>query len=76
MSEQLHNKVDSEPSPEPKAVNVPISFGSSWKTRGDYFNISFGAAISTSTKKVLDDFESYIVMKELKQRIAIIECIT
>ena len=51
---QLHKKVDSEPSPEPKAVNVPISFDSSWKTRGHYSNIGFGAAISTSTKKVLD----------------------
>ena len=51
---QLHKKVDSEPSPEPKAVNVTVSFYSSWKTRGFYSNIGFGAAISTSTKKVLD----------------------
>ena len=51
---QLHKRIDSEPSPEPKAVNVPISFDSSWKTRGHYSNIGFGAAISTSTKKVLD----------------------
>ena len=53
-ADQLHKKVDSEPSPEPTAVNVPISFDSSWKTRGYYSNIGFGAAISTSTKKVLD----------------------
>ena len=53
-ADQLHKKVDSEPSPEPKAVNVPISFDSSWKTRGFYSNIGFGAAISTSSKKVLD----------------------
>ena len=53
-ADQLHKKVDSETSPEPKAVNVPISFDPSWKTRGFYSNISFGAAISTSTKKVLD----------------------
>ena len=53
-ADQLHTKVDSEPSPEPKAVNVPISFDSSWKTRGFYSNIGFGAAISTSTNKVLD----------------------
>ena len=53
-ADQLHKKVDSEPSPESKAVNVPISFDSSWKTRGSYSNIGFGAAISTSSKKVLD----------------------
>ena len=52
-ADQLHKKVDSEPSPEPKAVNVPISFDSSWKTRGFYSNIGFGAAISTFSKKVL-----------------------
>ena len=50
----LHRKVDSKPSPECKAVNVPISFDSSWKTRGFYSNMGFGAAISTSTNKVLD----------------------
>ena len=53
-ADQLHKKVDSEPSSEPKAVNLPISFDSSWKTRGFYSNIGFGAAISTSSKKVLD----------------------
>ena len=53
-ADQLHKKVDSEPSPEPKAVNVPISFDSSWKTRGFYSNVGFSAAISTSSKKVLD----------------------
>ena len=50
----LHRKVDSELSPEPKAVNVPISFDSSWKTSGFYSNMYFGAVISTSTNKVLD----------------------
>ena len=29
-ADQLHKRIDSEPSPEPKAVNVPISFESSW----------------------------------------------
>ena len=53
-ADQLHRKVDSEQSPEPKAVNVPISFDSSRKTRGFYSNIGFGSAISTSSKKVLD----------------------
>ena len=56
MSEaaDLHKKVDSETSPEPKAVNVFISFDSSWKTRRLYSNIGSGAAISTSSKKVQD----------------------
>lgn len=49
--DQLLEKVDSEPCPEPEAVNVPISFDSSSKTRGYYSNIGFGAAISTPTKK-------------------------
>ena len=49
-----HKKVDSEPSPEPKVVNVPISFDSSWKTRGFHSNMEIGAAISNSTNKVLD----------------------
>ena len=53
-ADHLHRKVDSEPFPKPKAVNVTISFDSSWKTRGFYSNIGFGAAISTSTNKVLD----------------------
>ena len=52
---QLHQKVDCKPSPESNAINVSISFDISWKTRGFYFNIGFGAAISTSTKKVLDN---------------------
>ena len=67
-ADQLHKRIDSEPSPEPKAVNVPISFDSSWKTRGYYSNISFGAAISTSTKKVLD--------YEILSRIWVIPCQT
>ena len=28
-ADQLHKRIDSEPSPEPKAVNVPISFDTS-----------------------------------------------
>ena len=42
----LHKKVDSEPSPEPEAVNVTVSFDSSWKTWGFYSNIGFRTAIS------------------------------
>ena len=53
-ADRLHQRVDSESSPEPYAINVTIDFDSSWKTRGFYSNIGFGAAISTSTKKVLD----------------------
>ena len=53
-AKQLHKTVDCEPSPEPKVINVTVSFDSSWKTRGFYSNIGFGAAISTVTKKVLD----------------------
>ena len=53
-AKQLHQRVDCEPSPEPKAINVNVSFDSSWKTRGFYSNIGLGAAISTVTKKVLD----------------------
>ena len=53
-AKQLHQRVDSEPSPEPKAINVTVSFDSSWKTRGFYSNTRFGAAIYTVTKKVLD----------------------
>ena len=66
-ADQLHKKVDSEPSPEPKAVNVPISFDCSWKTRGFYSNIGFGAAISTSTKKVLD----YEILSRLCEKCSI-----
>ena len=66
-ADQLHKKVDSEPSPEPKAVNIPISFDSSWKTRGFYSNIGFGAAISTSTKKVLD----YEILSRLCEKCSI-----
>ena len=66
-ADQLHKKVDSEPSPEPKAVNVPISFDSSWKTRGFYSNIGFGAAISTSSKKVLD----YEILSRLCEKCSI-----
>ena len=66
-ADQLHMKVDSESSPEPKAVNVPISFDSSWKTRGFYSNIGFGAAISTSTNKVLD----YEILSRLCEKCSI-----
>ena len=66
-SVQLHKRVDSETSSEPKAVNVPISFYSSWKTRGFYSNIGFGAAISTSTKKQLD----YEILSRLCERSAV-----
>ena len=34
--------------------HLPICFDTSWKTGGFYSNIGFGAAISTSSKKVLD----------------------
>ena len=73
-ADQLHKKLDSEPSPEPKAVNVPISLDSSWKTRGYYSNIGFGATISTSTKKELDYeilsriFEKCSIWTEEKQK--------
>ena len=63
----LHRKVDSEASPESKAVNVPISFDSSWKTRGFYSNMGFGAAISTSTNKVLD----YEILSRLCEKCSI-----
>ena len=73
-ADQLDKKVDSEPLPEPKAVNIPISFNSSWKTRGYYSKIGFGAAISTTTKKVLDYeilsriYEKCSIWKEEKQK--------
>ena len=51
MPSPLHQRVDCVPSPEPNAINVTISFDSSWKTRGFYSNIGFGAVISTDTKK-------------------------
>ena len=65
--EDVTKKVDSEPSPEPKAVNIPISFDSSWKSRGFYSNIGFRAAISTSTKKVLD----YEILSRLCEKCSI-----
>ena len=67
VDDQLHKKIDSETSPEPKAVNVPISFDNSWKTRGFYSNIGFGAAIYTSTKKVLD----YEILSRLCEKCSI-----
>ena len=51
---ELHQRVDRVISPEPGAINITVSFDSSWKTRGFYSNIGFGAVISTNTKKVLD----------------------
>ena len=66
-ADQLHNKLDSELSPESKAVNVPISFESSWKTRGYYSNMGFGAAISTSTNKVL----YYVILSRLCEKCSI-----
>ena len=51
---ELHQRVDRVISPEPGAINITVSFDSSWKTRGYYSNIGFGAVISTNTKKVLD----------------------
>ena len=51
---ELHQRVDRVISPEPDAINITVSFDSSWKTRGFYSNIGFGAVISTYTKKVLD----------------------
>ena len=66
-ADQLHQRVDSEPSPEPNAINVTISFDSSWKNRSFYSNIGFGAAISTSTKKVLD----YEILSRLCEKCSI-----
>ena len=66
-ADQLHQRVDSEQSPEPDAINVTISFDSSWKTRGFYSNIGFGAAISTSTKKVLD----HEILSRLREKCSI-----
>ena len=51
---ELHQRVDRVISPEPDAINITVSFDSSWKTRGFYSNFGFGAVISTNTKKVLD----------------------
>ena len=64
-ADHLH-KIAPEPSAEPNAFNVTISFDSSWKTRVFYSNIGFGAAISTSTKKVL-----YEILSRLCERCSI-----
>ena len=45
-ADQLHQRVDPEPSPEPNAINVTISFESTWMTRGFYSKIGFAAAIT------------------------------
>ncbi|KAI6661977.1 hypothetical protein LOD99_9647 [Oopsacas minuta] len=50
-AEQLPQRSDCEVSPDSNATNVAVSFDSSWKTRGLYFSICFGALISTDTKK-------------------------
>ena len=63
----LHRKVDSEPSPEPKAVNVLISFDSSWRIRDFYFNTGYGAAIFSSINKVLD----YEILSRLCEKCSI-----
>ncbi|KAI6661701.1 hypothetical protein LOD99_9943 [Oopsacas minuta] len=53
-TKQLRQRSDCEVSPESNPTNITVSFDSSWKTRGFYSNIGFGAVISTDTKKVLD----------------------
>ena len=40
---ELHQRIDRVISPEPDAINITVSFDSSWKTRGYYSNIEFGA---------------------------------
>ena len=52
-ADQLHKKVDSETLSSPKLFQSVLT--APGKTRGYYSNIGFGAAISPSTKKVLDD---------------------
>ena len=51
---QLHQKVDCKLYLESNSINVSISLDGIWKTRGFYSNAGFGAAISTSPKKVLN----------------------
>ena len=53
-AEELHEEADHTPSAVPGCIDIPVSFDSSWKTRGFYSNLGFGSAISALTKKVLD----------------------
>ena len=53
-AEELHEEADHTSSAVPSCIDIPISFDSSWKTRGFYSNLGFGSAISALTKKVLD----------------------
>ena len=53
-AEELHEEADHRPSAVAGCTDIPVSFDSSWKTRGFYSNLGFGSAISALTKKVLD----------------------
>ena len=52
--DELHERVDSEPSPVADCINTAVSFDSCWKTRGFNSNVGFGSAISAINKNVLD----------------------
>ena len=53
-ADELHQADNTTPSSVPDCIDIPVSFDSSWKTRGYVSNLGFGSAISASTKKVLD----------------------
>lgn len=49
--DELHERVYSEPSPVADCINTPVSFDSSWKTRGFYSNVGFGPLFLPSTRR-------------------------
>ena len=50
----IRAEAEHAPSAFPGCIDIPVNFDGSWKTRGFYFNMGFGSAISALTKKVLD----------------------
>ena len=45
-AEELHEEADHRPSAVAGCTDIPVSFDSSWKTRGFYSNLGFGCADS------------------------------
>ena len=53
-AEEVRNRLDSEPSVIEGATRCHVSYDASWHRRGHYSNQGFGAAIDSTSGKVLD----------------------
>ena len=50
VADKLHEEADHTTSIVTDCIDIPVSFDSSWKTRGFYSNMGFGSGISALTK--------------------------